>query len=253
MPEKTCLYEKLLPNGLRVVPDRFATFLADVGWAHYVFYDRIKHQKVDELYHVGDSHTTTFGGYEASAEILHTLGIDTDNFQPAWSIKPVTSFDLFEPGETCPELSERAISNAPALEITTNGLTNRGCVTRIVNPYGAPCRVLIFGDSFASLHLCYGISLHVSEVVFTHAAGFDYEMIERYQPDYIIGEIAERFLIESPTEGVSLASIVQGKLADDMLSAAEMNQFADTYEHFENLYGPAMNLVLTQIQAKLVR
>ncbi|KAA0122192.1 hypothetical protein CIW48_19535 [Methylobacterium sp. P1-11] len=89
--------------------------------------------------------------------------------------------------------------------------------------------------------------------MFTHAAGFDYEMIERYQPDYIIGEIAERFLIESPTEGVSLASIVQGKLADDMLSAAEMNQFADTYEHFENLYGPAMNLVLTQIQAKLVR
>jgi alginate O-acetyltransferase complex protein AlgJ len=77
--------------------------------------------------------------------------LNADTFEPTWSTRPVASFDLFEPGEAHPTLSEHIISNSSRLEVTTNGLQNRGCVTRIVNPQGAPHRLLIFGASFANL------------------------------------------------------------------------------------------------------
>ncbi|MCJ2093287.1 hypothetical protein MKK67_12420 [Methylobacterium sp. J-072] len=250
MPEKTCLYQKYLPDHLQVISDRFATFLAQVGWAHYVFSDYVRQQNAGDLYHPGDSHTTAYGGYEASTEIVRAMGLDADAFQPTWSMRPVDSFDLYEPDEARPALSERVIANSPPLDVTTNGLNNRGCVTRIVNPHGAHHRLLVFGDSFANLYLCYGIALHVREVMFVHSVSFDYEMIERYQPDYIVGEIAERFLIEAPAEGTSLAWIVQSKLVDDMLSPMEAAQFVASYEPFKELYGPAMIPVLTEVRRR---
>lgn len=250
MPEKTCLYQRYLPDNLHVTPERFATFLANVGWAHYIFYDHVKQQNAGDLYHQGDSHTTAYGGYEASREIVRTLGLDADAFEPTWSTRPVASFDLFEPGEDHPTLSERVIANGPSLEVTTNGLQNRGCVTRIVNPQGAAHRLLIFGDSFANLYLCYGIALYVRDVTFVHSVAFDYEMVERYRPDFIVGEIAERFLIEAPAEGASLAAILQSKLVDDALSPAEAAQFITSYEPFKDLYGPAMVPTLQEIQRR---
>jgi alginate O-acetyltransferase complex protein AlgJ len=250
MPEKACLYQRYLPEKIHVVPERFATFLSSVGWAHYIFYDHIKQQSAGDLYHLGDSHTTAYGGYEASAEIVRAIGLDVTDFQPTWSTRPVTSFDLFDSDEVRPALSERVISNSPSLEVVSNGLNNRGCVTRLVNPNGARHRLLIVGDSFANLYLCYGIALHVREVMFVHSVSFDYELIERYQPDYIVGEIAERFLIEPPAEGASLAWIVQSKLVDDMLSPAEAAQFMASYERFKNLYGPAMVPVLSEVQRR---
>lgn len=250
MPEKACLYQRHLPDGIRVTPERFTSWLGDVGLAHYVFRDHVERQDADDLYHRGDSHTTAYGGYMASAEILRAMGVDTAGFEPAWSTRPVTSFDLFEPDEPRPALSERVIANTPPLEVTTNGLNNRGCVTRIVNPAGARQRLLIFGDSFANLYLCHGIALHVREVVFVHSVNFDYEMIERYRPDLVVGEIAERFLIEPPSEGTSLAWIVQGKLVEDAIGPEEAAQFTASYARFEDLYGPAMGPSLAEIRRR---
>ena len=250
MPEKVCLYQRYLPDDIRVTPERFGAWLSDIGWAHYVFRDRVERQDADDLYHRGDSHTTAYGGYAASIEILRAMGLDVDGFRPTWVTAPVTSFDLYEPGEPRPSLSERVISNAPALEVTTNGLHNRGCVTRFVNPAGSPHRVMIFGDSFANHYLSYGIALHVREVMFVHCVNFDYEMIERYRPDTVVGEIAERFLIEPPSEGTALPWIVESKLVDESLSPAEAAQFTASYAQFEDLYGPAMAPTLAEMRRR---
>ena len=250
MPEKTCLYQRYLPADLRVIAERFGSWLSEIGWAHYVFRDHVDRQDVDDLYHRGDSHTTAYGGYAASTEILQAMGLDTDGFQPTWATAPVTSFDLYEPGEVRPSLSERVISNAPPIDVMTNGLHNRGCVMRLVNPAGSPHRLLMFGDSFANMYLSYGIALHVREVMFVHSVVFDYEMIERYRPDIVVGEIAERFLIEPPAEGTALAWIVESKLVNDALGPAEAAQFTASYAQFEDLYGPAMAPSLAEMRRR---
>ena len=50
-PENTCVYQRYMPDNLHVTSERFATFLADVGGAHYIFCDYVKHQNAGDLYH----------------------------------------------------------------------------------------------------------------------------------------------------------------------------------------------------------
>lgn len=71
-----------------------------------------------------------------------------------------------------------------------------------------------------------------------HSLGFDYELIERLKPNYVVGELAERFLIEPPAEGRSLTSLILEKQMQARYDHRMIETFRRTLPEFEDLYGP---------------
>lgn len=247
VPEKAKLYRNKVPDDIIVKIDGLATWLCAVGYAGYLFLDYLPSGDAGHLYHKVDSHTTGYGGYLAACGMMDALGLAGNDFRPEWETTGAWVYDLLEPGEEFAGATELQAANFPQIAIKTNGVSNRGCVMTLHNPEGGSGKIMLFGDSFSSFNIASGLAMRVRDVIFVHSAAFDYEIVERVQPDYIIGEIAERFLIDAPSEAVSLAYTMQTKVLEDRLSRAEIESFLSSYDAMENIYGRVMNPIRRQM------
>ncbi|MFC6791470.1 hypothetical protein ACFQE0_18710 [Methylobacterium komagatae] len=78
-----------------------------------------------------------------------------------------------------------------------------------------PLRVLLFGDSFSEYRNHYLTGLladTVSELKFVWSTNIDYGVVERFRPNIVISEIAERFMCRIPTDDVDIERHAEKKV-----------------------------------------
>jgi alginate O-acetyltransferase complex protein AlgJ len=239
-PEKACIYSDNLPAGLKIFPGRFSQVLAGrhdrfLYALNFIRPDTCEHL----LYSRADTHFTDYGAFIAAGEMLTSLGLKPPPPPEGWDVVKAIG-DLgaaLDPQKMGENVLGRKL---PHLEVIDNGLRNRGRVTIYRNLGATGARMLIFGDSFSGLNLARWVSYAASEVTFIHSSSFDYGAIDRIGPDFVIGEYAERFLIESPEEGRSLFSVILEKRLQNLYTSKMLEQFQSSFDLFKHLYGPEM-------------
>ena len=94
-----------------------------------------------------------------------------------------------------------APEHAKSRLVFENGVSNEGGVRWYKNgKAGKPCRALILHDGF-TLWLLGILAELFSEAVFVHGNLFDYEFVQRLDPQFVICIQAERFFVRQPSTG----------------------------------------------------
>jgi alginate O-acetyltransferase complex protein AlgJ len=157
-----------------------------------------------------DTHFNDAGALLCARKVVKSFGLKWD-FQEEWVTREIIG-DL---GIKCsPERSSTSLllKNRWYVRIADNGLRNRGRICYFNNmcaPFG---RLLLFGDSFCGQNLAFIFSGVFKEVLFIHSLSTDYRIISKYRPDYIVYELAERFLRVAPQDGIDITSLLIPKL-----------------------------------------
>jgi alginate O-acetyltransferase complex protein AlgJ len=246
-PEKSCIYRDKLPRDVKIDPGRFSQILCR-RWDHtlYALGSILPENSEHLLYSKTDTHFTDFGAFKAAQEILSRFGLQPLDPPAEWISIPIIG-DLgvvLNPRHS----SENTIAkNPPPMQVIDNGLRNRGRVTIYRAPEASGPRILIFGDSFSGINLARWIAYSASEVTFIHSGAFDYGVIQRINPDFVIGEHAERFLIDPSEEGRSLFSLILEKKIQNLYSAEMLDKFRNSYDAFKHIYGAEMDMNIDTI------
>lgn len=238
-PEKSCVYPEHLPDDLRPFEGRLARVLQ--RRAPRVLYPLVDAGDKTDLYSRTDTHFTEYGAHQVALEVCEALGVRTGDLQPEWTRRPILG-DLGAVMDPPVRSDNTIMANPPTLKVADNGLRNRGRVSRYVRDPDGP-HILLFGDSFAGIALARHLAfLAVGTVTFVHSLAFDFEMVTRLEPDFVVGEIAERFLIEPPTDGRALVAVLMEKQVQGLYSQPMLEEFAATLPDFAEVYGPASGL-----------
>lgn len=242
-PEKACVYPDLIPQAYAIWPNRFSQVLdRERDDVVYPFADADR-ATARRLYPRTDTHFTQYGAHLLAQEICRRLDIDFDPLEVAWGPRR----ELGDLGSAADprESSENWVMQEPrpAMHIRPNGLRNRGRVARYEAGRGGGRHVLVFGDSFSGIALAEQLAHLVGTVTFVHSLSFDYELALRVGADYVIGETAERFLIEPPDEGRSLVALLLEKHVQGAYDATMLNTFQRTFDTFREVYGPGSELL----------
>lgn len=236
-PEKSCIYPEYLPDGHVISDMRFAKVLERQAPRFlYALSDMVSIDATNLLYPKTDTHFTEFGAHCVAKSICERLGIAYPDLSPEWEVREQLG-DLGSVWNPQVRSENVVMKNPPALKVRDNGVQNRGRVTRYE---GGGAHILLFGDSFAGIALARQIAVVAGSVTFVHSLGFDYELIQRLKPDFVVGEMAERFLLEPPNEGRSLASLIMEKKVQGLYSARMVASFRQSLSEFEDVYGPAV-------------
>ena len=171
-------------------------------------------------YPKSDTHWSGFGayiGYQAFCAGLSNSGIEplrVEGSRVAFEEVPYIG-DLgikFEPPVSAPTLSAR-IEGATGRLAFDNRIPNRGRIRVFINKDTTLPRCVMFGDSFGGNLLPF-LKESFSTLVYVYGKSFDRELVEAYQPDVVLSQFVERFLIEPPvdTPSFTYASVVRTKL-----------------------------------------
>jgi len=180
------------------------------------------------LYRHTDTHWTFAGGWLAYAEICRHLGVRPryDSAARRIGTPAIYAGDLgtkFAP-ERC-EIAEPCLFASPARRVHANALITafeaegRGrdahigahAVFRNEAPGIDPRRLVLFGDSYAH-HTPNGATGTLTplfadtfrEVHVLWSTSIDWGLVDRIRPDFVVSEIAERFMVEVPQVGFDI-------------------------------------------------
>lgn len=225
-PNKELVYSEQLPDWVEIAEQRpIHQIMAALGpqRARKIIYplEAIRAGKMQGLtYPKSDTHWSGFGayiGYQAFCAGLSNSGIEplrVEGSRVAFEEVPYVG-DLgikFEPPVSAPTLSAR-IEGAAGRLAFDNRIPNRGRIRVFVNKDTTLPRCVMFGDSFGGNLLPF-LKESFSTLVYVYGKSFDRELIEAYQPDVVLSQFVERFLIEPPvdTPHFTYASVVRTKL-----------------------------------------
>ncbi|MBP0617833.1 hypothetical protein [Jiella mangrovi] len=163
-----------------------------------------------------DTHFNDLGAWRAATMVLEQWGISPD-FVPVWGHKEIIG-DLGMKFTPVRKSYNTVMTNSHFVRVTDNKLRNRGRISRYVKPSGgrsgnsARLRLLIFGDSFSGINLARMFANFVDEVLFVHSLSADFRIVKKFAPDVILFEMAERFLRETPEDGVGIEKVLAEKV-----------------------------------------
>ena len=229
VPEKIAVYDHRL-SGLEI--DVSVSPSAQIERAllplksghHHVDLLKLFRSRRDEaqLFLKTDSHWTFYGCYLAYQALCHRMTVEPRAELARLETRQVSAFsgDLGikldppheEPAETWSfgQTSERVYANQLVERFEALGaLHASGTASHMVYrnhaPGISPKRIIVFGDSFTSHVGTHGVGRLIvfltetfSEVHFVWANTIDYEYVAAVRPDYVLTEIAERFMIQLP-------------------------------------------------------
>jgi|GEM_PF-5586242 len=211
-PNKHRIYPEMLPSLVSEdfkfdgFPENLEQIVADISSInlHQVLNDK-KTDISEPIYYPTGSHWNAYGGYFAAQHIISVIGEKHPNTTPLnlshEKIKRVTYWDNFLfpkaagtkiiqddqlPNWVCPIRSDTLLH-----EINNNNYSRN---THLVKTESAGPRLLLIGDSFSAYNKAF-YSCSFSEILFMHNNNgqLKKEVIEAYQPDVVVFEIAERF------------------------------------------------------------
>ncbi len=225
-PNKEVVYSEALPEDITVSEHRpvnqIIERLAQDGRSDLLYpLDALLQAKAKALvFPKTDTHWTGFGafvGYVTIAARLTAAGIPLTKPDP--SRLSFESVDLvgdlgikLDPPVSAPTLSTR-IRNPAGRLVFDNGISNRGRLRVFINRDTSLPTCLMFGDSFGSNLLPF-LKESFGVLVYVYGRAFDRELMKAYQPDVVLTEVVERFLIDPPVQqcGFTYAAVVRNKL-----------------------------------------
>lgn len=208
-PEKLAVFPEFLPDCM-LDDRRFARILAerpDVVYPVEALRERINGTS---CYPKSDTHFNEAGAINCVRIALEKFGISWE-FEPNWMIARFAG-DLGAKLTPQQESESLRLANPWSIRSFDNDIVNRGRVMLIQNTAVENRRLLLFGDSFSGLNLARIFSGAFSEVLFVHSLSIDYAVMQRFRPDFVIYELAERFLRLAPNDGLSLVAILWDKI-----------------------------------------
>jgi alginate O-acetyltransferase complex protein AlgJ len=229
VPEKLTIYAHKTAEPL-VDPDLAPTLrlaqLFDRDPAAYGYVDLVAlmraHRDDVDLYWRTDTHWSPLGcllGYEILCDALRLERNDDLVDRPF--VEDIRLLDLgskLEPPvyETIREArwskdATRVYGNAVVRLLEAHeygGEIHVGCRAIFKNPLARnKCKILLFGDSFSGVSpffLTAALAETVSELEFVWSANVDWGLVKRAKPDFVVTEIAERYMALPPNDRFSL-------------------------------------------------
>lgn len=209
VPEKTHLYNKFLPDYFkRHESPILKRFKNDKILSHYIvptFSREIDDfEQGKELYYKGDSHWNFYGAYHAYLDIIYHLGLENEalKFKEHFkSRKHYLAGDLITKTlDVNVELVEHiSPKNTNYHCIYRNSLHTTGRIEEYSNSK-APnqSRVILFHTSSIDWMKPFLLS-HFGHVKLIWDKNVDWDLVESFNPEYIIYQTNERFLYSAPT------------------------------------------------------
>ncbi len=243
-PEKLAIYHHTAGD-LAIDPDRspglrlerwLSLSLGRRAWIDLVRPFRAR-ARGDDLYRRTDSHWSFEGGLLAYREICARLGVAPRDDIAARRTGAAMEFsgDLgtkFTPHRT--ELAETCLFESAAQRVYANELVTtfeamgRGrdahigahVIFRNPSPRADPRRLVLFGDSYAhhTPNSCTGtltplLADTFAEVHMLWSTSIDWSYVARVRPDFVVSQIAERFMVDVPQTGFNIEKLAALALA----------------------------------------
>lgn len=161
-----------------------------------------KARRKGEVCHPTDSHWTGFGAYIAYRALSKNVrGLRPLKETAVECIEKEGAGDLGD--KFLPPLTgvytECVLRKPPSTQVWNNGVNNRGYMGYWQHRNPDLPRAILFMDSYGWKFSRF-LSASFSEMLMVHTPYFEQEAVDKYQPDFIINLMAERFLIHVPDE-----------------------------------------------------
>lgn len=209
-PEKICVFPDKLGD-VRLDPGRLAIRLARQPGVFYPVEQLSAGIDGFDTYPATDTHFNDAGSLVCVRLLLGHFGLDW-SFEPRWRNEPFTGDLGAKITPPRPDSFVR-LANAGNIACWDNGIRNKGRILLYRNgdaPFG---RAVIFGDSFSGQSMARVLAVACREVIFFHSVWPDAKKIAGIAPDYLIFEMAERFLRFAPRGEVAFETFVAEKYA----------------------------------------
>ena len=224
VPNKLAVYPEFFSNKINLEAKRPIIQLQEVCQQLFIYplNDLVRNKEFYQLYEKQNSHWSFWGCF-----LIYEL------LCQKWGIKP--NLDLLNSSITT--ITEKADLGVkfnlqetrlhPRVKFESDvvydneliNYCNRGSIRILKNPQATPGKMIIFGDSYSNpgypnysgykkRHIHRLTSLFaetISEVHFVWFPSIDYSYIEREKPDFVLTEMAERFLVKVPQDDPKLS------------------------------------------------
>ncbi len=239
VPNKHCIYSEYLPDNLQVSESRcifqLTKYLSETSFVRiiYPYNDLLKAKCQRSVYRKGDTHWNYFGSYigycdlvcEISKSIpIHTIPLSEINFHEELISNP-EQFDLGNKvGWTEDQTISYKLSKKKASIIESNGCKGTGNLYVYENTQNQFPRAMLFGDSCAHYIAPY-LAESFSRLVVVQQPNLDYKLIEAENPDVVISQQVERFIVKIPDDLMepTNSEIVMTKLSNKDLTVKNTN------------------------------
>lgn len=230
-PNKECIYPEFLPDDVAFSEDRpVRKLMAAVDGIIYPLERMRGSDLIADLYQRTDTHWNAQGAFLFAQEVLRkaqVLGVGVQvpsMFDVSWSKLAPTEGDLgskVSPPVSSAPYEARFDGWSFHLDYN-NGLTNRGLARVYTSDKPLPTTAIMFCDSFGFFYLARILARYIGKVICVRQASVDIDMVNRVQPDLVITEMVERFLVHRPPVFERLEDIIAGKIAERLVSPAEL-------------------------------
>lgn len=241
-PEKMSVYSRYLGSAIRSSIDFenapsscIERNLSEGFRKFYVNPTAFLRQQSEEykVYHATDTHWSFLGAYSAYQLLMNRLGYSVDN-SISLDVTPKGECVMDLGGKLTPAVAEKVFFYEPrdcVRRIYANDLVqykeqagkqnepglHTGSVVQFNNDEALyKKRVLLFGDSFSEYRpqLLTGLLAETfQEVMFVWGLNVDYKLVERFTPDILVTETAERFMpFTVPRDNVDYEELVEDLL-----------------------------------------
>lgn len=229
-PDTHSVYPEFLPDGFQPAKRRNIDRLidrisADIDGdtARYLLQGQLLAKSNRFVCETTGTHWTPFGAYIAAFETCLKLRLDV----------PTLDLDISEvpfPGELGRKIKPNVIGRTTIARVRDRrsrklfdtGLPIGGLLRRFKNDEAKKIRVLFQHDSYGTYMHPY-LAEWFNDLLAYHAPRFDFSIYERFKPDLVISQVAERFII-APTfdSGEGIEAIISRKSAELGKSAPDI-------------------------------
>lgn len=202
-------------------------------------------------FRVTDTHWSHYGAREATLALAREFRLELNR------IEEMFSKDIYRPKSCIGDLGSKLIPPAVSEEwlvkgvnyrksiIYDNQLSNNGRVILIYNNdalYNNRC--LIFGSS--SSYSMFNYLYRIFEIlVFVHSAGNLYDdILNIVEPNYLIAQTNERFIVQPPTHHYKLASLIEEKKASH-----EENYYQNSIQGINDLQNERIKTIISYLES----
>lgn len=230
-PNKECVYSEMLPDGISLSEDRpIRQLMGAVDDIVYPLERMVGSDLRPDLYQKTDTHWNAQGAFLFAEAVLRRaaeMGVPVDVpslFDVSWSDKGATPGDLgskLSPQQTSSAYESRFDGLSFFLDYD-NGINNRGLARVYTSDKPLPTTAIMFCDSFGFFYLARILARYIGKVICVRQASVDIDMVNRVQPDLVITEMVERFLVHRPPAFERLEDVIAGKIAEGLVSPAEL-------------------------------
>ena len=217
IPNKIAVYPEYYPEKLNILGKRPVLQLQQRFGCSFIYPLQLFYQYKDkyQLYEKQDSHWNFWGCYLAYQSICQKLGITPNDTLINFPLEVIeTKGDLGGKfGRTETKVRKKIEINARSVyDNQVVRYCNQGSIRILKNNTITNGKIIIFGDSFSNPkhlddleqqrfgRLATLFAETLNEVHFVWTPWIDYDYIEREKPDFVLTEMAERFLIRVPDD-----------------------------------------------------